>query len=107
MVEDNNLIQTNNNTSTGNNGVVVLIKKTSDLNGNRDKNNCNEVELNEMRDFEPPDGGTRAWIVVVSAFLCNGIIFGVINSYGIIYKELHDYLVEIGDSEPSRKAGNK
>ncbi|CAH0553382.1 unnamed protein product [Brassicogethes aeneus] len=44
--------------------------------------------------FTPPDGGTRAWLVMLASFFCNGILFGVINSYSVIYKEFHAIMVE-------------
>uniref|UniRef100_A0A1I8Q065 Major facilitator superfamily (MFS) profile domain-containing protein n=1 Tax=Stomoxys calcitrans TaxID=35570 RepID=A0A1I8Q065_STOCA len=53
---------------------------------------------------EPPDGGMRAWMVMVSAFLCNGVIFGIINTYGVIHKLLTERLEEQGDTEASSKA---
>ena len=33
----------------------------------------------------PADGGLRAWLVVLVSFLCNGVIFGIINCYGVLY----------------------
>jgi len=42
--------------------------------------NCN-LQLN----FVPPDGGTRAWLIMVFSFLCNGVIFGIINSSGVLF----------------------
>ena len=54
---------------------------------------------------DPPDGGTRAWLVMVGAFLCNGIIFGIINTYSVIYLQLQHELKEKGDPEASSKAG--
>ncbi|KAL9888675.1 monocarboxylate transporter 10 isoform X1 [Glossina fuscipes] len=55
-------------------------------------------------DKEPPDGGVRAWSVMVSAFICNGVIFGIINTYGVIHSLLTDRLAEQGDTEASSKA---
>lgn len=57
-----------------------------------------------MASVEPPDGGARAWCVMVAAFLCNSIIFGIINVYGPTYKKLFDNLHESGDLEASSKA---
>ena len=54
---------------------------------------------------EPPDGGMRAWLVMVSAFLCNGVIFGIINTYGVIHSLLTDRLEAQGDKDASSKAG--
>lgn len=56
---------------------------------------------------EPPDGGMRAWLVMVSAFLCNGVIFGIINTYGVIHSLLTDRLELQGDKDASSKAGKK
>ncbi|EDW83659.2 uncharacterized protein Dwil_GK13560 [Drosophila willistoni] len=53
---------------------------------------------------EPPDGGTRAWLVMISAFLCNGVIFGFINTYGVLHTLLASRLTASGDTEASSKA---
>ncbi|XP_055695069.1 monocarboxylate transporter 10 isoform X1 [Lutzomyia longipalpis] len=53
---------------------------------------------------EPPDGGTRAWLIVISSFFCNGIIFGVINTYSVIYLRLQEELKMRGDPEASSKS---
>jgi MCP family monocarboxylic acid transporter-like MFS transporter 10 len=52
----------------------------------------------------PPDGGTRAWLVMVASFLCNGILFGVINTYSVIYVDLQKKLEANGVAEASSKA---
>lgn len=59
----------------------------------------------EQEEFQPPDGGSRAWLVMVGSFFCNGIIFGVINSYGVIFKKLNDDLKSQSDGDESGKAG--
>ncbi|XP_020811645.1 monocarboxylate transporter 10 isoform X1 [Drosophila serrata] len=69
--------------------------------------NGTHIEAPCCRDIhgkEPPDGGARAWLVMVSAFLCNGIIFGFINTYGVLHSLLKDRLTAIGDTEASSKA---
>lgn len=53
----------------------------------------------------PPDGGCQAWIVLISAFLCNGILFGIINSYSVIYVSLQKQLNATGETEASSIAG--
>ncbi|XP_059084168.1 monocarboxylate transporter 10-like isoform X2 [Tigriopus californicus] len=44
--------------------------------------------------FTPPDGGFWAWLVLIASFLTNGIIFGTINSFGVIFvylcEQYHD-----------------
>lgn len=62
------------------------------------------VKKREAHD-EPPDGGARAIVVMISAFLCNSILFGVINTYGTVYLTLHRNLQSDGDAEASSKAG--
>ena len=54
--------------------------------------------------FQPPDGGCWAWLVMLASFLCNGIIFGTINSNGVIYDELHRILEEEGVENPGARA---
>ncbi|XP_037080716.1 monocarboxylate transporter 10-like [Pollicipes pollicipes] len=39
------------------------------------------------RDTEK-DGGAAGWLVVLVSFLCNGIIFGIVNCYGVLYVAL-------------------
>lgn len=76
------------------------------------KNGVNKCKFDSVNDAnepatstEPPDGGARAFCVMFSAFLCNSIIFGIINTYGIIYEELHKNLEAANDSEAGSKAG--
>lgn len=54
---------------------------------------------------EPPDGGARAWCVMISAFLCNGVIFGIINCYSVINSNLQDKLRTQGYADAASKAG--
>ncbi|KAG0726833.1 hypothetical protein GWK47_035810 [Chionoecetes opilio] len=53
--------------------------------------------------FVPPDGGMRAWAVMLAAFLCNGIIFGIINTSGITYNKIATRLQEQGDPNAAFK----
>nr|XP_015840707.1 PREDICTED: monocarboxylate transporter 10 isoform X1 [Tribolium castaneum] len=53
---------------------------------------------------EPPDGGTKAWLVMLGSFFCNGILFGVINSYGVLYTEFHEIFKKKGSLNPSGEA---
>jgi len=41
-------------------------------------------------EFVPPDGGCRAWLVMICAFLCNGVIFGIHNSGGSLFVDLKE-----------------
>lgn len=63
-----------------------------------------DLNTSETPSIEPPDGGTRAWCVMISAFFCNSIIFGIINTYGTVYIKLFQYLKETGDPEAASKA---
>lgn len=55
--------------------------------------------------FEPPDGGARAWCVMISGFFCNSIIFGIINTCGTINVPLKKYLIEMNVEDAASKAG--
>ncbi|SPP80374.1 monocarboxylate transporter 10 isoform X2 [Drosophila guanche] len=88
------------------NGQVHHANGKSQANGNGTSNGTH-IEAPCCRDIhgkEPPDGGARAWLVMVSAFLCNGIIFGFINTYGVLHSLLSDRLTALGDPEASSKA---
>ena len=51
-----------------------------------------QSKLEDGHDSDDPeddlDQGFWAWIVVLGSFLTNGIIFGVINCYGILFKQI-------------------
>lgn len=66
---------------------------------------ANETFDTDLDTKTPPDGGMRAWMIVVAAFLVNGIVFGVINSYSIIYTVLEKHIHQEGIPNPESKAG--
>ena len=45
----------------------------------------------------------QAWLVMVACFLVNGIIFGIINTYGILYTRLKKLMEESGVEDASAK----
>ncbi|XP_018394624.1 PREDICTED: monocarboxylate transporter 10 isoform X3 [Cyphomyrmex costatus] len=53
---------------------------------------------------EPPDGGLRAWMIMIGSFTINGVLFSIINTYSLIYQELQKRLIEAGETEVSSKA---
>lgn len=77
-------------------------------------NNSNQVKILpannngkkkiEENFHEPPDGGFYAYLVMICAFMCNGILFGIINTYSVIYLSLQRQLKESGDELASSKA---
>lgn len=85
----------------GSNNQVAKIEKMSNGVNTKEKDNL------PVNHFEPPDGGLRAWTILVSAFLCNGIIFGIINTYSVVYLKLQEQMKENGDLEASSKAGKQ
>uniref|UniRef100_A0A8D0H927 Monocarboxylate transporter 10 n=1 Tax=Sphenodon punctatus TaxID=8508 RepID=A0A8D0H927_SPHPU len=50
--------------------------------------------------FTPPEGGF-GWIVVIAATWCNGSIFGIQNSFGILYVMLQNDLNSSGEKDPT------
>jgi hypothetical protein len=69
-----------------------------------EENSIDEYPKLEGTPAVPPDGGTRAWLVMIASFLCNGILFGVINTYSVIYVDLQKKLEDKGVAEASSKA---
>ncbi|XP_043252475.1 monocarboxylate transporter 10 isoform X1 [Colletes gigas] len=62
------------------------------------------TETDDRNVVPPPDGGLRAWMIMIGSFVINGVLFSVINSYSLIYLELQKRLLESGDSSASAKA---
>lgn len=52
----------------------------------------------------PADGGSRGWVIMLASFFCNGILFGVINSYGVLYSKFYDKLLSRNVTNASGKA---
>lgn len=100
---ETNLISRNGASTNSNNVVIVANGSSAGGQTNNKKKLSNGVKLDH--NTEPPDGGARAWFVMISAFLCNSIIFGVINTYGVIYLNLQEKLTSNGDLGASSKAG--
>uniref|UniRef100_A0A8C3C2D5 Monocarboxylate transporter 10 n=1 Tax=Cairina moschata TaxID=8855 RepID=A0A8C3C2D5_CAIMO len=70
--------------------------------GNRTGNgngNGNGAGSGAAAPFQPPEGGF-GWVVVFAAAWCNGSIFGIHNSFGIIYTMLQSDLGE-GENDPA------
>lgn len=92
MADSNLLNKDTDNTKTG----ALIVQNGS---GNK-LSTC----AKDQKYGEPPDGGTRAILVMLSAFLCNSILFGIINTWGTIYVALQKQLESQGDKEASSKA---
>uniref|UniRef100_A0A0K2V2E9 Monocarboxylate transporter 10like [Apis florea] n=2 Tax=Lepeophtheirus salmonis TaxID=72036 RepID=A0A0K2V2E9_LEPSM len=46
------------------------------------------IHVETIQLYSSPEGGKKGWMVAITSFLVNGIIFGTINSFGIIFPEL-------------------
>jgi len=51
----------------------------------------------------PPDGGFWAWLVMTACFLTNGIIFGIINTFGVLFVKLRSDMEEAGEEDAAFK----
>lgn len=60
-------------------------------------------EQNKDEQIVPPDGGFWAWVVLASCFLVNGIIFGIINTFGILFVQLKKDMEEAGVEDAATK----
>ncbi|XP_076167618.1 monocarboxylate transporter 10-like protein kar isoform X2 [Ptiloglossa arizonensis] len=63
-----------------------------------------DTESEDQNVVLPPDGGLRAWMIMIGSFVINGVLFSVINTYSLIYLELQKRLLESGDTSASAKA---
>ncbi|KAK9871374.1 hypothetical protein WA026_011630 [Henosepilachna vigintioctopunctata] len=68
------------------------------------KNGVVAKEENYEDEWAPPDGGTKSWLVMIGSFFCNGILFGVINSYSVLYIKFCAILDEQNVTDASGKA---
>lgn len=92
---DKNLLNSSNNAQNN----VLIVR-----NGSVNKLTSTNTKDQKYGEPPPPDGGTRAFLVMFSAFLCNSILFGIINTWGTIYITLQEQLESHGDTEASSKA---
>lgn len=59
------------------------------------KSNPEDLEMGSLTgENDPPDGGFRAWSIMIGSFLINAILFSVINSYSVVYRDLTGRLKE-------------
>ncbi|XP_014220710.1 monocarboxylate transporter 10-like [Trichogramma pretiosum] len=85
--------------------VIVPASKASHENGSVGKDESAKLNgTGSGTESIPPDGGVRAWSIMVASFLVNGVLFGIINSYSQIYKELETRLVENKETEVASRA---
>ena len=53
--------------------------------------------------FVPPDGGW-GWVVCMASLWANGTVFGIINTFGIVYVQMREHYSQ-GNPEVSLKTG--
>ncbi|CAB3371550.1 Hypothetical predicted protein [Cloeon dipterum] len=58
----------------------------------------------EADGWRPRDGGLHGWLVVAASFCVNGLVFGLINSYSVIYARLQETLIQAGETDASSMA---
>jgi len=64
---------------------------------------CEKQPTKKQEEISPPDGGFWAWLVMISCFLVNGIIFGIINTFGILFVQLKKDMEEAGVADAATK----
>lgn len=65
------------------------------------------VKNGNAADSEPQKPATesrRRWFVVMASFICNGIVFGLLNSVSVIYDDLKKNLESEGVDNAAAKA---
>jgi len=71
---------------------------------NENKPNGRIAVVDDVEVFVPPDGGW-GWIVCFAALWANGTVFGVINTFGIIYVSMREQYAK-DDPDISLKTGS-
>ena len=71
---------------------------------NENNPNGRKAVVDDVEVFVPPDGGW-GWIVCFAALWANGTVFGVINTFGIIYVSMREQYAK-NDPDISLKTGN-
>lgn len=88
-------------------GNQIKAQKVNGLLNENDKGKCGAEDLeNSPRNGKdgPPDGGARAWLIMIGSFIINGVLFSVINSYSVIYGELNENMKRDGINDTASKA---
>lgn len=75
-----------------------LLHKDEDREKVRPQNSQGTEEV-----FTPPDGGW-GWIVCLTSLWANGTVFGIINTFGIVYVQMREHYAKT-DPEVSLKTG--
>ena len=57
-----------------------------------------QVEM--VSSFDKPDGG-YGWVVCVGTFIVNFVVFGIHNSFGVVYANLLDN-IKLGEVQTGR-----
>ena len=78
-------------------GIIETHKQSQEnLSDEKDKTsllNVDTVETNlrksseDEKEFEPPEGGW-GWVVCFASFWTNGTLFGILNTFGILYVKI-------------------
>lgn len=61
------------------------------------------VKAADTGEFVPPDGGW-GWVVCFASLWANGTVFGIINTFGIVYVQMREHYAK-NDPEVSLKTG--
>jgi len=63
----------------------------------------NRITTN-IGEFVPPDGGW-GWVVCFASLWANGVVFGIINTFGIVYVQMREHYAK-NDPGVSLKTGD-
>lgn len=88
--------------------VVVAAAATSSPPG---KNGQQQQQLKKEKDeseatFEPPEGGW-GWVVMLASMWCNGAVFGIQNSCGVLFKAMLTEFGQPDDEQLTFRTGKK
>ena len=88
-------------------GNQIKAQKANGLLSEIDKRKCGSEDLENgprIGKDDPPDGGVRAWSIMIGSFIINGVLFSVINSYSVVYGKLNENMTHEGINDTASKA---
>ena len=56
-------------------------------------------DISSEEEFVAPDGGFWGWVVCITSFWCNGTLFGILNTFGILFVALMQEFEDSGDED--------
>ena len=70
------------------------------------KQSVEQTEQEPQEDFVPQDGGAQAWLVMICSFIINGVFYGIVDSYGVLFVPLREHFEDTPNAATQVSLGN-